>query len=441
MVTALLLAWWLWPSGEPVPAVAENHDASGKLVSSIQPIQQADAASTLVGRIEPQELDADAEQDLKKRFKLANELVHSKETEKAIQVLDGLIADYPGVPEFYANLGALYAQSGRLDLARKTLKDGLEKDRKAKVLFDGLQQVHAALAANAYQKALDATSPELAPDLVELPVLAEVTTLTDQEQTIASLTQQLEHRERSEADASKARQDRVVKLEAEIDAIKRNMESLKAAHQKSLQSQQERFNAQAELLASSQVAEREAKARVVRAEESAATQLADALAKAEQEKLTSLAEKDVVIERQKKEIARARELAAEAVARQSRQSSGQLSQKEKAIDLVKSWARVWSAQNVAAYVDHYAADYSPASSISRSEWLEQRRIRLTNKQFIEVDVSQFSVKDLGDEFSVTFTQHYRSNTVDDIIRKRLVFGKQGQDWGAAKIVSERRVSG
>lgn len=114
-------------------------------------------------------------------------------------------------------------------------------------------------------------------------------------------------------------------------------------------------------------------------------------------------------------------------------------QEQDAIARIQSWARAWSAQAVDEYVGHYAENYSSSRSITRAQWLEQRQVRLTNKAFIKVKVSEFEIKDLGPQFSVTFDQHYQSNTVDDIVRKRLIFDKQGDDWAKAKIVSERLV--
>jgi hypothetical protein len=40
-------------------------------------------------------------------------------------------------------------------------------------------------------------------------------------------------------------------------------------------------------------------------------------------------------------------------------------------------------------------------------------------------------------YSVSFAQHYRSNTLDDVIRKQLRFAADNEDWSKAKIVSEQ----
>jgi len=116
-------------------------------------------------------------------------------------------------------------------------------------------------------------------------------------------------------------------------------------------------------------------------------------------------------------------------------------QSQAVVDIVKSWAADWSAQNVSGYVSHYTENYTPPrGSLTHEQWLEQRQIRLTNKTFINVEVSDFKSQNRGDKFVVTFSQHYRSNTVDDRIVKRLVLAKDGNDWSQAKIVDEIVVS-
>ena len=110
---------------------------------------------------------------------------------------------------------------------------------------------------------------------------------------------------------------------------------------------------------------------------------------------------------------------------------------EKAIALVRAWASSWAAQDVAAYIDYYQDGYRPSNGLSNKQWREQRQVRLTNKSYINVDVSNFTVKDLGAEFSVKFLQHYKSNNVDDKIFKTLVFAKNSDDWAQAKIIQEQ----
>jgi len=104
------------------------------------------------------------------------------------------------------------------------------------------------------------------------------------------------------------------------------------------------------------------------------------------------------------------------------------------VDNVKGWASAWSAQNVTEFVSYYSNDYK-VDGKSRSQWVADRRIKLTNKKFIKVNVGSFKKKKLNSNtVQVDFVQSYRSNTIADTIRKRLVFKRFGKEW---KIVGER----
>ena len=111
-----------------------------------------------------------------------------------------------------------------------------------------------------------------------------------------------------------------------------------------------------------------------------------------------------------------------------------------AIELVKEWARSWASQDVDTYVSYYADNFRPSSGLSYEKWRQQRQTQLTNKSFIEIVVSDFVVEQRGEQFAVTFSQHYKSNDIDNTITKRLVFNKKARDWSQAKIVKESLVS-
>ena len=103
------------------------------------------------------------------------------------------------------------------------------------------------------------------------------------------------------------------------------------------------------------------------------------------------------------------------------------------IPIVKSWAAAWSDQSVGRFVSFYAPDYS-AKGKTRNQWLQDRKLKLTNKSFITVSVDGFKQSVKNDIVSVTFKQNYQSNVVSGISTKRLTFKKIGENW---KIVAER----
>lgn len=97
---------------------------------------------------------------------------------------------------------------------------------------------------------------------------------------------------------------------------------------------------------------------------------------------------------------------------------------------VQAWARAWSEQDADAYIGFYAPDYTGGRpDVSRAAWETQRRDRVTTPLFIEVDVTNMQVNALAaDEASVSFTQHYRSNRVNDRITKILRLRRIGERW-------------
>ncbi len=493
------------------------------MVSSIQPIagddvSQSDAVPpsilTVAGPAAPM-LDDAQNKRLHALFKQAVANQQAGDTQSAIDQYQALISQYPGIPESYINLANLLGAQGDLEQALSVLTQGVQANRKAALLVQGLKNVHGALAAQAYRRALDVSAPEQASSPVALPVIFELQTQLDAQDQIkrleASLSEQSQSMEGSNQLASEYLQ-RLTSLEQQLAAQKQNTDNTVSNQADQISGLQQQLTQANELLVQSQQAEREALARVVRAEQDAKSQVENAeqelavirsqlsdqetslttqitqqearlkaeidrqqlaLSNAEQEKQTLLA---TLQSEQRKVQALTQEnsqLAANAGANvaaalpvdtaastaanteattstsasELSQPSGQDStadrseeQEQQAIRRVQSWAQAWSDQNVSAYVSHYANDYSSSPAITRDQWLQQRLVRLTNKQFINVQVSLFKVEDLGRRFAVTFRQHYKSDVIDDVIFKRLVFEKVGSDWSAGKIVTERVVS-
>lgn len=105
-------------------------------------------------------------------FQTANEAIRQGDSEAAMRVLVELIAQYPELPEPYANLASLQAANGKLAAARATLLQGLQTDKTYAALFSNLQKIQGALAANAYTSALVDQGEAIA--TVALPVLENI---------------------------------------------------------------------------------------------------------------------------------------------------------------------------------------------------------------------------------------------------------------------------
>ncbi|MEM7358006.1 MAG: tetratricopeptide repeat protein [Pseudomonadota bacterium] len=462
----LLVLWWQWPNmvERTGPENSEEEGVNRPLVSAIQPIETAGAAAkrdAVALALQSPDLDAGGDamslKQLRNGFSEARQAIDDGRTQSAIRMLGELIEQHPRQVEPYINLASVYAADGQLAQARQTLMDGMQANKNYAMLFTNLQKVHGALAANAYQTALAESGESLADavDSVELPIIdavdestrfgaANLATL----QQLESYKRQLDTVNREFAQTSSELADTNTKL-AETDAQLLAANNRNSDLQKRLQSSEAEVNANSadqELEAKLAVAEQriaslqvEHKNELARLQQDYQQQLdnqslvASQLASQEQERQ---AREQREAEANRLAAARAAERRQQAAVAQAARAKQERDQQ--AIALVKSWAEAWSAQQVGNYVSHYADGYTPpGSGISHAAWREQRRIRLTNKSFIQVAVDDFDVRQLDERISVTFSQHYRSNTMDDTIRKQLIFSANGGAISNAKIVGER----
>jgi DNA repair exonuclease SbcCD ATPase subunit len=438
--------WWSSDESAGQDMSAESV-GSDQLVSSIQPISDADAneRGAVQGSLEETlKHPSDAsERVLAERFSEVNQLINLGKREVAILELESLTREYPRVIEPYINLAAMYAASNQLNLASSALDKGMQANPNTAALFKSVQTVYGAKAANAYRLALGkdlSADQNVAAQKLDLPTIASLDTRQAQQNIIATLRAELSEAQTGNASlrasyekshssnqadkdnndnlktALQEQQSLVVALQSKVMKAEQELLSLQATHTSELDSLREQLIQQTTLANAAQMRQQELLSNKQQQAAAKASRL-----QAEREELAA-----------KQERERLAQLA------KNQQGNDQKAQLNKAAtDLVKSWAASWVAQNVAEYITHYSNDYTPVgSSISHPQWREQRRVRLTNKKFIQVSVSDFSVVDQGDRFAVSFTQHYRSNTVDDRIRKLLVFAKSANGISNSKIVAE-----
>ena len=104
---------------------------------------------------------------------------------------------------------------------------------------------------------------------------------------------------------------------------------------------------------------------------------------------------------------------------------------------LKRWAEAWSRQDLNAYFNSYIEDYRPRSGIAHLRWRKLREDRIAKPQFINIRISNLSVKNQDDNNVVlTFRQHYQSNLLKSAVIKELKLYRTQIGW---KIKSERVV--
>ena len=79
-----------------------------------------------------------------------------------MKIYQDLLKTYPGRPEPYNNLAALYAEQGNLDAAKTTLEKGIQTSPVYGTIYKNLGMIYAQIARNSYGKALQlGTRPTL----------------------------------------------------------------------------------------------------------------------------------------------------------------------------------------------------------------------------------------------------------------------------------------
>lgn len=474
----LTVALWILLSEDSTESVVGDNIelSSADLVSAIQPISGAsavlrttDMVSVPIGSSNREVMvNAFSNDDvalMTLRFDEANAAIRQGNTQAGLKGLEALISDYPSIIEPYLNLASIYAEQQDLEKARATLLKGFSANPKAGMLFDHLKKVHGAIAANAYRQALDTSAPKTPNTTLVLARASSIVTQLGQHNQIVALQKELQETQSRVAESvNQLQAEKVATLESRLKGLAASAVATKSAYELELSGLRKRIGDQSLALSLSQTAEREALARVVRAEQDALNQITEITEQLESHK-AMLATARALINEQANTIAKSQlqaqelavleakntrliaeneKIAQAAIADRSVISSASIMQKMRrnnAVGLVQSWAKAWSEQDVSAYVGHYDEGYSSSRSLSRAQWVKQRQVRLTNKQFISVDVSNFEIEDMGSRFSVTFSQYYKSNTVDDRVTKRLLFDKRGDDWSQSKILNEQLVQG
>lgn len=92
--------------------------------------------------------------DAQMRFLKGVILTEQNKSAEAIAIFSKLTEDYPTLPEPYNNLAVLYASSGQYEKARTALDMAIRTNPTYATAYENLGDVHAKLASQAYDKAL-----------------------------------------------------------------------------------------------------------------------------------------------------------------------------------------------------------------------------------------------------------------------------------------------
>jgi ketosteroid isomerase-like protein len=98
-------------------------------------------------------------------------------------------------------------------------------------------------------------------------------------------------------------------------------------------------------------------------------------------------------------------------------------------DAINQWAKAWSRQDIAAYLNSYDATFAVPDGQTRGTWEALRKSRVQQPKRIEVKVDITAMALLSaDAAQVSFTQTYASDSYSDASKKIMQLVKQGDLW-------------
>lgn len=131
------------------PAFADDFSDVTKLMRGGQYAEALNKADAFLGK---------NPRDAQMRFLKGVILTEQNKSAEAIAVFTKLTEDYPGLPEPYNNLAVLYAAAGQYEKARLALDSAIRTNPSYATAYENLGDVHAKLASQAYDKALQLDS-------------------------------------------------------------------------------------------------------------------------------------------------------------------------------------------------------------------------------------------------------------------------------------------
>jgi len=84
------------------------------------------------------------------------------------------------------------------------------------------------------------------------------------------------------------------------------------------------------------------------------------------------------------------------------------------------WKTSWEQQNFESYINCYSLKFKNNNGQNFEQWKIYRKPRVTNKEKIEITLTNIKITEINNGFEVSFIQEYKSGNIDSRTNKKLI---------------------
>lgn len=354
-------------------------------------------------------------QDPQLRFAKGVIFTEQKRTQEAIAIFLKLSEEFPNLPEPYNNLAVLYSQENQFDKARAALNMAIKTNASYATAYENLGDVHARMAAQAYDKALNLNSNG---DVKSK--LAVLHTLGIPEPTkVAAVTP-----------AATVQGNAPVASAVPIPVS--TPSGAPAVLEK-------RPGASKDAVAAAIAAARQAAAEKSAAQTAATPATAPVPATAQAPAPAPAPKVAVATAATVPAPAPVAPVTAAAAPRPMQppvvaKPVPVVSEQETVLAAISTWSRAWAGKDMDGYLSAYAPGFKGASK-SPAAWAAERKVRIMGKSSIQHTVEQPTVEVQGDTATAKFRQIYVGGAVQSDGMKTLSLRKYAGKWQITNEIS------
>lgn len=353
--------------------------------------------------------------DAQMRFLKGVILTEQNKSADAITVFSKLTDDYPTLPEPYNNLAVLYAANGQYDKARSALDAAIRTNPTYATAYENLGDVHAKLASQAYDKALQLDSGNSGAK----------SKLTLVRSLVSNMNGNVNPKYTSAPDTANTRP---VPPVASAPPLAQAAPVTPAPKVTPTQPAITAAPAPGPSSVTVMPAPAPDKPAVAdRAAKPSAPAKQEPTKEARQEQLKQEAKAKEQEAKAREQEAKAREQEAKAKEHEAKMKAAN-AEREEISNTVNGWARAWSSQDVKGYLAYYGGEFQPPGNLSRKNWEDERRSRIAGKGRINVKVEALQVSVEGNTATARFRQVYVSDQLTANTRKTLVLTQRNNKW-------------